>query len=396
MERRIKNTANKLIDLTGQKFGKLTVIGRSEDKVLPSGRKVVNWKCICDCQSGQESPKYTFKTWDSLKRNPSPSCGCDTNEKHRKSRIKNLKGMKFGKLTVLEQAEDQINENGRHYIIWKCICDCQLNNETPQYTYVRGTHLTSGDVKSCGCLAKELSSKRECIDIIGNKYGMLTVVSRGENTKTGQTQWWCQCDCGSDLKLITKSNLISGNTFSCGCYNQRKRKDKNNTYDLSGEYGIGYTSKGEEFYFDLEDYDKIKERYWFKTNNGYFATKSYGIPIMLHRFILNLPSFQYDNPVDHINHNTFDNRKVNLRITNNSQNNMNKGLASNNTSGVKGVNFDKNKNLWIARISAYKVRYHLGGFVNKQDAIRARKEAEEILHGEYSYDNSIKKGELNG
>ena len=101
MERRIKNTANKLIDLTGQKFGKLTVIGRAEDKVLPSGRKVVNWKCICDCQ---------------------------------------------------------------------------LNNENPQYTYVRGTHLTSGDVKSCGCLAKELSSKRECIDIIGNKYGMLTVV----------------------------------------------------------------------------------------------------------------------------------------------------------------------------------------------------------------------------
>ena len=321
MERRIKNTANKLIDLTGQKFGKLTVIGRSEDKVLPSGRKVVNWKCICDCQ---------------------------------------------------------------------------LNNENPQYTYVRGTHLTSGDVKSCGCLAKELSSKRECIDITGNKYGMLTVVSRGENTKTGQTQWWCQCDCGSNLKLITKSNLISGNTFSCGCYNQRKRKDKNNTYDLSGEYGIGYTSKGEEFYFDLEDYDKIKERYWFKTNNGYFATKSYGIPIMLHRFILNLPSFQYDNPVDHVNHNTFDNRKVNLMITNNSQNNMNKGLASNNTSGVKGVNFDKNKNLWIARISAYKVRYYLGEFVNKQDAIRARKEAEEILHGEYSYDNSIKKGELNG
>ena len=102
--------------------------------------------------------------------------------------------------------------------------------------------------------------------------------------------------------------------------------------------------------------------------------------------------------IDHIHgkNSRYDNRKSNLRIVTVSQNNMNKGLASNNTSGVKGVNFDKNKNLWIARISAYKVRYHLGGFVNKQDAIRARKEAEEILHGEYSYDNSIKKGELNG
>ena len=45
-----------------------------------------------------------------------------------------------------------------------------------------------------------------------------------------------------------------------------------NVYDLSGEYGIGYTLKGEEFYFDLEDYDKIKDYCWH-INKKYVCTK---------------------------------------------------------------------------------------------------------------------------
>ena len=43
---------------------------------------------------------------------------------------------------------------------------------------------------------------------------------------------------------------------------------KYNKYDLTGKFGIGYTSKGEEFYFDLEDYDKIKNHLWYKDKDG--------------------------------------------------------------------------------------------------------------------------------
>ena len=101
------------------------------------------------------------------------------------------------------------------------------------------------------------------IDLAGNKYGRLTVIRR-IGTKRGSPLWECICEC-NNYANVTSRELTSGNTKSCGClslerlieYNHTKKKY--NTYDLSGDYGIGYTSKDEEFYFDLEDYDKIKD-----------------------------------------------------------------------------------------------------------------------------------------
>ena len=48
-----------------------------------------------------------------------------------------------------------------------------------------------------------------------------------------------------------------------------------NNYDLSGEYGIGYLFNGEEFYFGLEDYDKIKNYCWYKDSGGYIRTNAH-------------------------------------------------------------------------------------------------------------------------
>ena len=47
---------------------------------------------------------------------------------------------------------------------------------------------------------------------------------------------------------------------------------KENKYDLSGKYGIGYTYKGDEFYFDLDDYTLIKEHCWCIDHEGYVST----------------------------------------------------------------------------------------------------------------------------
>ena len=107
------------------------------------------------------------------------------------------------------------------------------------------------------------------IDLTGQKFGRLTVIKRGENYvsssgKTVKIQWLCNCDCGTENILVVGSQLKNGRTKSCGCISREllisKNKDrrKYNTYDLSGEYGIGWTSNtNKEFYFDLEDYDKI-------------------------------------------------------------------------------------------------------------------------------------------
>lgn len=100
--------------------------------------------------------------------------------------------------------------------------------------------------------------------------------------------------------------------------------------------------------------------------------------------------------VDHINHNIKDNRKSNLRIITVSQNAINKKIVSNNTSGVTGVCWNKKDSYWQAYITLdYKTK-HLGCFQNKEDAIKARKDAEEKYFGEYSYDNSMKVGEYVG
>ena len=164
-------------------------------------------------------------------------------------------------------------------------------------------------------------------------------------------------------------------------------KKRFNTYDISGEYGIGYTFKGEEFYFDLEDYNLIKNYCWCVDRYGYVRGNVYKDKIKFHRLVTNCND---DMIVDHINHNKLDNRKINLRICNKHENNMNKSILSSNTSGVTGVTFDKNKNKWMAQIGYKGKNIYLGRYTNFEDAVNARKEAEEKYFGEYSYENSIK------
>ena len=227
------------------------------------------------------------------------------------------------------------------------------------------------------------------IDLIGQKFGKLRVVGKTEKrTKHGSIMWLCECECGNVLN-VSSGNLRSGNTNSCGCYNKQRIKEtqtKQNRFDLSHEYGVGYTSNNEEFLFDLEDYDKIKNNCWCINNEGYLISTVRGSRtefIYMSRVIMNISDNRYD--VDHINHNTKDNRKSNLRVVTRSQNNMNRSLQSNNTSGVTGVCFDKRLGKWSARITVNKQTINLGLFVDFNEAVDARKCAEIKYFGEYRY-----------
>ena len=233
-------------------------------------------------------------------------------------------------------------------------------------------------------------------DLTGKKFGKLTVIKQVEDYITPQgihiAQWLCNCECGNTaivrgVSLTRKNN----STKSCGCIQKEvviNRMKKYNDYNLSGEYGIGYTFKGEEFYFDLEDYDKIKDYCWFINDKGYVVTHdtngAKGTKGM-QRFIY--PDSEY---VDHIKHKNNDNRKSQLRPCTNQQNNMNKGLQSNNTSGVTGVVWNKKRNKWSAQIHLNRKHIHLGDFIQFKDAVKARKKGEEKYFGEFSFDNSMK------
>lgn len=235
-------------------------------------------------------------------------------------------------------------------------------------------------------------------DLTGMKFGRLSVIKRTDDkiSKSGKryAQWLCRCDCGNEV-VVLGTNLKSNRTVSCGCYNNEqriKRSKKYNKYNLSGEYGIGYTSKGEEFWFDLDDYEKIKDRCWNIDNCGYVTTNAskndVDIPsaFQMQRLIMDFPDGLY---VDHINHNKTDNRKSNLRIVTNQQNAMNHVVRSGNRYGETGINFLNDRNKWRANITVNYKNISLGTFDTKEEAVLARKDAEERYFGEYSYDNSM-------
>lgn len=231
-------------------------------------------------------------------------------------------------------------------------------------------------------------------DMTGKIFGRLKVLYRGENYNKWGVTWICQCLCGKHTILKVRShNLISGNTNSCGCYCIDKSKavcKKYNKYDLSGTYGIGYCSNiDKKFYFDLEDYDKIKGYCWHYSARGYIEARSDGKLIKMHRLIMDVsdPNIKVDHKYHDKNgiSRTYDNRKINLRLCTQQKNTCNIKLKSNNTSGITGVEFSKQKNKWIASIKYNGEDHHLGTFKYKEDAVAARKKAEKDFFKDFQY-----------
>lgn len=245
-----------------------------------------------------------------------------------------MTGQKFNLLTVIKQNEiDYVKKNGKHEALWCCLCDCG----NKEYTLAKSYQLKNGHKKSCGCLQIEN----------GKKWGN-----------------------------INSDNLI---------HNTKKY----NQYDLSGEYGIGYIEDSNYvFYFDLDDYDKIKNYYWVKTNEGYISSRDEcGKYIYMHRLVMNVYDKNID--VDHIKHIIFDNRKSQLRLVTSSQNNMNHVMQRNNTSGYNGVYFYKRTQQWVAYIKINGKQYRKY-CKSKEEAISQRKKLEEKYFMDYSYENSMK------
>lgn len=305
-----------------------------------------------------------------------------------------MTGQRFGKLIAISISEEETKKRKGHNKIWKCLCDCG------NITYASQANLVKGNVKSCGCYIKEARFK----DMTGERFGHLTVISRGEDVvekdkhaKRGyniRRTWNCICGCGNYKNNILEKRLKSGAVISCGCDLVEKRKQiaqnnkKYNTYDLSGEYGVGYDAKGKTFIFDLDDYEKIKNTSWNVKYDDYVESRIGKKNISQHRLIMDFP----DCHIDHINHKTNDNRKCNLRLVSREENQANTKTRVDNTSGTKGVYYNKGMNRWIACLHENGIR-HSKSFIYKEDAITYRKILEKEYQKKYSYDESMKIGE---
>ena len=214
----------------GDVFDKLTVIAQAEDYIRPgNGQREKCYLCRCVCGNDY----VTRGTY--LNIGKSTSCGCDKKVKLRESRIRNLQGQRFGRLTVIKLSENSVFEN-KAGAWWECKCDCG------NLVTIKGTSLTYGQTTSCGCYRLEKLREDRLIDLSGRRFGKLTVLQRVEDYVSPTNgkrrgRWLCQCDCGKQITTVT-SYLTSGNTNSCGCY-KRERTSQTHFVDIVGErYGM--------------------------------------------------------------------------------------------------------------------------------------------------------------
>lgn len=167
-----------------------------------------------------------------------------------------------------------------------------------------------------------------------------------------------------------------------------KGEIKGNKLDTqSFDYGIGWTSNtNQEFYFDLEDENIIRQHTWctctdrfgytrVETNikiNGKYKRKSLAQVLT------------GENDVDHNDKNPFNNRRCNLKKATRSDQTANQNLKKNNTSGVTGVHWDKTHNYWVASLQKDKKRIFQERYADFYQAVMARLKAEVKYFGEFA------------
>jgi len=153
-------------------------------------------------------------------------------------------------------------------------------------------------------------------------------------------------------------------------------------------YKIIALTRGQNALVDTEDFEWLSKYNWFAhwcpDTRSFYALRAgpnhRSIP--MHREILNCSPRQQG---DHINHDTLDNRKLNLRKCRKAMNNRNQRRRIDNTSGFKGVSWHYNK--WRSRIMVNKIPMNIGGFDTIEEAARAYDAAAKEFHGEFAYFN---------
>lgn len=191
---------SKVKDLTGQRFGSLTVLEQTDER---RNRQVV-WKCRCDCGN------ITYVVGQSLRSGHTKTCGCSWY----KQRAEDLTGKRFGKLTVLNRSE---KTGSNRTVYWDCICDCG-NTRT-----VDSTSLRNETVTACyECIKKQkvpvYGLPGPIKDLTNQKFNFLTVLElvKDQRDNAGRAIWKCQCDCGN-ICYVSSNKLITNTKISCGC-----------------------------------------------------------------------------------------------------------------------------------------------------------------------------------
>lgn len=204
-------------DLTGKRFGRLLV---EYDTGKKNSYNRILWHCKCDCGNELDISSASLN-----RAKPTQSCGCLQKEKTREAnQSEDLTGKVYGYLTVLRRMPNSV--------LWECQCKC--GNKV----IVNTNHLNTGHTKSCGCYQKERTSETSTVNLVGKRFGLLTVIKLDTEKSIPKIKYWvCQCDCGN-IVSVRGSHLSSGDTQSCGCLKISHGELK--IQQILEEYNISY------------------------------------------------------------------------------------------------------------------------------------------------------------
>ncbi len=215
-------------------------------------------------------------------------------------------------------------------------------------------------------------------DMLYQKHGRLFVVARHGKDGRGEATWLCRCECGKEI-IALGSNLRTGNTTSCGCFNKTKALIHGNA--------MGHKPSPE-----FLAWQHMKQRCENKKNKRYTNYGGRGIRVCdrwsnFQSFLDDMGAMPFARAqIDRIDVNG-DYEKNNCRWVTNAQNSKNKNIQANNKCGFKGVCFVPARKKYIAQIGCDKKNIHLGYFGNAIDAARAYDAAAIKYHGEFASTN---------
>jgi hypothetical protein len=233
-------------------------------------------------------------------------------------------------------------------------------------------------------------------DLTGRRFGLLTVIEQAEDyiepNGKHRAAWLCECSCNNHNRIIVSQRILKtgGDELSCGCYKTKRgrycTKKKFNQYEIDGDIVRIKLSNCDQYaIIDLDKWEEIpyiKELLWGLNNSGYvrayipkslqanFNNKTH---VTLHRLIC--PCEDGFEP-DHLDRDKLNNRNENLIPKTHIMNSINMSKSKNNKSGIIGVTWRASAQQWIAQIVVNKKYIYLYRGSCKEDAIRARLNAE--------------------
>lgn len=264
-----------------------------------------------------------------------------------------LVGSRFGKLTVVEK----LKESNSGYQMWLCRCDCGGTVKADTRRLQRGT------ISNCGCVPKTNAKNGAMAeDLTGQRFGKLLVISRAPN-RNGRVCWRCRCDCGNE-HFANAHELKAGKCKSCGC----KKREKGTYYvDLTGMRFGRLTAL-----YPTDKRSKKASVYWH-------CRCDCGTEVDVTEDALKHGNYKSCGCLKNENQK---NIYTQLHLIDGTCVEMleKRKYRSDNTSGFRGVSLQKNGR-FRASIGFKGRRFYLGIYDSMQEAVEARMEAEEKIHG---------------